>query len=227
VIFISYAREDLPYADRLYEKLLVDGYNPWLDRKCILPGSEWEQSIADAIRSSEYFIALLSARSIEKRGYVQKEIREALDVLQTIPFNRVFLIPVRLESCDPLHPALQRLQWVDFFPDWDEGYVKLNRVFSFVPREKRAQSFIGTRWIAKDSDGEQWEFILRETGVVEMRQHDIVQNNGKWRLVANELYIEFNNKYVQYRASIDNGILRGSAQNIEGSQWAWRATRII
>jgi len=135
MIFISYAHRDLVHAKRLYAKLQKDGHKPWLDKECIIPGSDWECSIEYAIRECEYFIALLSQHSLEKRGYVQKEIKYGLDVLQTIPSNRTFLIPARLELCEPRHPVLQRLQWVDLFPDWNDGYLKLDRIFSFIPKE--------------------------------------------------------------------------------------------
>jgi hypothetical protein len=32
-VFISYAREDLAAARRLYEDLMRAGFNPWLDKK--------------------------------------------------------------------------------------------------------------------------------------------------------------------------------------------------
>jgi hypothetical protein len=32
-IFISYAKEDINYAEKLYDYLLSKNYNPWLDMK--------------------------------------------------------------------------------------------------------------------------------------------------------------------------------------------------
>ena len=194
MIFISYAREDFEDSLKLYERLSEKGHNPWLDKKNILPGSDWEYSIESAIRKCEYFVALLSQNSIEKRGYVQKEIKKGLDIYQTIPFNKVFLIPARIEYCEPQHPTLQKLQWVDFFPDWDLGFSKLDRVFSFIPNNKANPNLASTHWIAHDSDGEQWEFYLKGNGVVEIKHHNITQENGKWRQASNKLYMEFNDK---------------------------------
>jgi len=224
MIFISYAHEDKEKANTLYDQLKTDGYEPWLDTRDILPGSDWQDSISSAINQCDYFIALISNYSIEKRGYVQKELKIALDTLQQLPFGKVFLIPARLEHCEPRHPTLRQLQWVDFYPDWDSGYYKLNRVFSFIPKEiVDAPQLVDTHWVAYDNDdGQRWEFMLKANGIVELIMTNLRQDNGKWRYTLNKLYMEFNNKFVQYRAVFDNWKLIGSAQNIDGDQWTWK-----
>ena len=96
-VFISYAKEDKECARRLYKELKDKGFDPWLDEESLLPGQKWEAHIEDAIKQCEFFIALLSTKSVGKRGYFQKEIRRALDVLETVPERDIFLIPARLE----------------------------------------------------------------------------------------------------------------------------------
>jgi hypothetical protein len=120
-IFISYAREDTSAADRLFASLNKSGLRPWLDRECILPGQRWEVAINNAIRECRFFLALLSRKSLTKTGYVQKEVRKALEVLQLYPASGVFFVPVRLEECQPTDETIRALQWVDLFPDWDRG----------------------------------------------------------------------------------------------------------
>src|SRR6185436_1401061 len=68
-IFVSYAREDLSFASRLFDDLKAAGFDPWIDTECLLPGQRWEVGIERAIRSSHYFIALLSTHSVAKKGY--------------------------------------------------------------------------------------------------------------------------------------------------------------
>lgn len=120
-VFISYAREDHPQAERLYRDLRRQGFDAWMDTKDLLAGSNWSTEIRQAIRGSQYFVLLLSAKSMTKRGFVHKEIREALEVVREMPENEIFLIPARLEPCDVTHEVLGRLHWVDLFPDWDHG----------------------------------------------------------------------------------------------------------
>ncbi|MHC4124586.1 MAG: toll/interleukin-1 receptor domain-containing protein, partial [Planctomycetota bacterium] len=79
-VFISYAREDAAIADRLYQDLIgVRGVTPWLDSKKLLPGVRWKFEIMEAVKRCDLFIVLLSNKSVSKKGFVQYEIREALD----------------------------------------------------------------------------------------------------------------------------------------------------
>lgn len=54
---------------------------PWLDEVDLLPGQDWNLEIRRAVRASDVVIVCLSRGLVSKPGYyVQKEIREALDV---------------------------------------------------------------------------------------------------------------------------------------------------
>jgi hypothetical protein len=75
-VFISYAREDSEAANRLYNDLKMRGLDPWLDTQSLLAGQNWKRSIKEALRTSRYFIPLLSSNSVEKIGYVQKELKD-------------------------------------------------------------------------------------------------------------------------------------------------------
>lgn len=120
-VFISYAHEDSVSAQRLYKDLKNAGLNPWLDNRSLLPGQRWESKIREAMGSSRYFIALLSRNSVEKKGYVQKELDAALDVLDEIHKSDVYVIPVRLDDTVINDKKLGRIQFVDLFPDWNYG----------------------------------------------------------------------------------------------------------
>jgi hypothetical protein len=142
-IFISYAHEDESSARRLYEDLKRAGAEPWLDKENLLPGQGWKMAIESAIEKSDYFIALLSSESINKRGYVQKELRHALDVLSMIPPDKIYVIPVRINACVPTHTQLRELAWVDLFPIWEKGIKKIQlaleiqEAFPLPPRSSK------------------------------------------------------------------------------------------
>lgn len=121
-IFLCYAKEDYEQVEKIYDKLLNRGHTPWMDKKDLLPGQEWEYEITRSIKSSDFFVACMSNRSVSKRGYVQKEVSFALDVLGEIPTGQIFLIPLRLEPCE-VPPTLSFLHWLDI--DSDENYQKL------------------------------------------------------------------------------------------------------
>jgi hypothetical protein len=113
-IFISYAREDQIRVQELYGSLTDAGYQPWLDREHLLPGQQWEPIIKRALKGSHFVLVCLSATSINKRGFLQKEIKQALEQAQEKLEDDVWLIPARLDDCD-VPDAIKHLQWVDLF----------------------------------------------------------------------------------------------------------------
>ena len=127
-IFLCHAKEDKPRVRELYRQLKTAGYHPWLDEEDLLPGQDWDLEIRRAIRSSKLFLACLSKASIDKRGYVQKELKMGLDELDQMPEGKIYLIPVRLEECK-VPDRLESRHWVDLFaPD---GFEKLKRALDF------------------------------------------------------------------------------------------------
>ena len=124
-VFISYSRKDIQSAIKLYESLKENGISTWIDTENILPGQNWKFTIRKAIKSCDYFLALLSNSSISKRGYVQKELKIALEILDESPASDVFIIPVRLENCEPVDERLYDIQWVDLFPSFENGVKKI------------------------------------------------------------------------------------------------------
>lgn len=129
-IFLSYAHEDINMAKRIYNDLKRYGLKIWFDQISILPGQNWEFEIEDAIENSDYFLALLSKNSLTKKGYVQKESKKALDILDLYPDSDIFIIPIRLEECNPINRKLRQRQWVDLFPEnkYQEGIIKILKV---------------------------------------------------------------------------------------------------
>lgn len=119
-VFLCYAREDFERVNELYNLLKNVGLHPWLDKFDIEGGQLWEVAIERAIAQCDFFLATFSNLSVKKSGYVQKEYRFAIDSLSRRPSNRIFLIPVRLDSCEMpelrgLGTRLSDLQWIDLF----------------------------------------------------------------------------------------------------------------
>lgn len=98
-LFVCHVSEDKPRVRQLVSQLRKDGFDPWLDEERLLPGQDWELEISAAVKQSGAVIVCLSTASVEKTGYVQKELRRVLDVAEYQPEGRIFVIPVRLEPC--------------------------------------------------------------------------------------------------------------------------------
>jgi hypothetical protein len=120
-VFVSSAREDAAAAVRLSETLKEAGIEVWLDQGRASSGRHGLLETRRAIRQCDVFLALLSSLSLSPRGFVQSEIKEALDVFQALPEHPSFVIPVRLDDCTVEDEVLQGIHWVDFFPSWDVG----------------------------------------------------------------------------------------------------------
>ncbi len=136
-IFISYAREDGETAQKLYSDLVGNDLPAWLDKEKLDPGVRWKAAIRSEIDDSGYFIALLSGHSVDKRGYVQKELRQAIDILEEHPDHHIFIVPIRIDDCTPTHELLSDLQWLDLFPSYEEG---LRRLINFFKKRTEGQA---------------------------------------------------------------------------------------
>ena len=124
-IFISYAREDEKAAKKIYDDLKAAGHKPWIDTKDLKPGERWKSSIKKAIVGSKYFLALISSHSIDKRGFVQSELKIALEILDEFPEDAIFIIPVRLDDCQLQNAKLKELHIIDLFPLYNRGLTRL------------------------------------------------------------------------------------------------------
>ena len=86
----------------------------WLDEEKLLPGQDWRLEISKAVRSSDAVVVCLTKAAIAREGFVQKELRWALDVAEEKPEGTIFIIPARLESCS-VPTKLTAYHWVDLF----------------------------------------------------------------------------------------------------------------
>ena len=121
-VFLCHCSDDRQAVRSLYARLKADGFAPWLDEENILPGQDWDSAIRRAVRDTHIVIVCLSTSSITKEGYIQKEIKFALDVADEKPGGAIFLIPARIVSCE-VPERLRRWQWVNLFES--NGYERL------------------------------------------------------------------------------------------------------
>lgn len=112
-VFLCHGSEDKGAVRDIYLRLRKDGVMPWLDEVDILPGQDWDSEIRRAVRQSHVILVCLSSSSVRKEGYLQKEIRFALDTADEKPDGTIFIIPVKFDDCE-LPERLRRWQWVDW-----------------------------------------------------------------------------------------------------------------
>jgi hypothetical protein len=135
-IFLCHSSSDKDEVKKLHDLLVQYGADPWLDAEKLLPGQDWNFEINKALDDSDVILLCLSKKSVDKEGYVQKEIRLALDRALEMPDGRIFLIPARLEECE-LPYKIRTYQWVDLFTE--DGMIKLLKSLNLRASQVRAQ----------------------------------------------------------------------------------------
>ena len=125
-VFLCHSSQDKPIVRELYRRLLAEGWiDPWLDERKLLPGQDWRTNIEEAVESSEVVIICLSNHSVNKEGFVQKEMRYAREISLEKPDDTIFLVPIRLDECD-VPRGLRFYQWGNYFDEQKEqSYIDL------------------------------------------------------------------------------------------------------
>jgi formylglycine-generating enzyme required for sulfatase activity len=115
-VFLCHSSNDKPVVRELYQKLCAEDWiKPWLDEEELYPGQDWNLEIEKAVEAADAILVCLSKNSITKEGYVQRELRIVLDYADYKPEGTLYIIPVRLEECDPPR-RLRAWQYADYFP---------------------------------------------------------------------------------------------------------------
>jgi|KBSSwiStaDraftv2_1062776.scaffolds.fasta_scaffold222681_1 uncharacterized protein YjbI with pentapeptide repeats len=205
-IFISYAREDLSAAKRLFDHLKeMRDVIPWLDKESLLPGEEWERSIMVALEESNFMISLLSKNSVDKTGFVQKEVQQGLKRYALFPAGKVYLIPARLDDSEPANLELRKLNWVDLFPDWDDGVRRIDKV---IERERQTEKKRAQETLREFSLSEEPELRISSSSLEEQEIRDQLKA-GKALVGANLMYADLRSLNLRH-VSLEGANLVGA-----------------
>lgn len=108
-VFISYAREDLAFVDRVAEALKARGFEPLVDRTEIYAFEDWWKRLEALVVRADAVVFVLSPDSVDTASVCQKEVAFAASL------NKRFApIVVRRVDDQAVPEALRRLNWVDF-----------------------------------------------------------------------------------------------------------------
>lgn len=116
-LFLNHAREDRALVLPYLEKLKAIGHDPWIDKR-LLPGQDWDEEIQRAFHSSDVVLMFMTPRSVNKRGYVQREINDALERLKSLLPGDIGVIPLMLEECEVPHKIARVLQYIRLPNEW-------------------------------------------------------------------------------------------------------------
>ena len=118
-VFLSYARRNSEFADRLVTALERRGLKVWLDRSDIPGGAAWDASISEALQDAVAVVVVLSPDAL-KSEHVVREVALAGDYGQRIipveyvPTPPMSAVPARTGLTHAIAYRLAGLQWIDF-----------------------------------------------------------------------------------------------------------------
>lgn len=122
LVFLCHASEDKPAVRCLHDRLVADGFETWFDQVSLKGGQDWRREIRRTVPEADAVVVFLSKHSVSKKGFVQAEIRLALEAAQNEPEGSIYVIPVRIEPCE-LPRSLERWHCIDLFEP--SGYDRL------------------------------------------------------------------------------------------------------
>jgi hypothetical protein len=115
-VFLCHSSGDKLTVREIYRRLNAEDWiDPWLDEEKLYPGHDWNFEIEEAVEAADIIIVFLTKNSVNKEGYLQRELRFVLDLGDEKPEGTLYIIPIRLEECKPPR-RLRRWQYTDYFP---------------------------------------------------------------------------------------------------------------
>jgi hypothetical protein len=112
-IFISYSHSDKSVAVALNDALEGHGFRTWIDERELRIGDSIIERVATAVAEANYFLALVSASSVESQ-WCQKELH--LAVTGELGREGVSVLPVRIGEVS-MPAALRDVLYLDLDPD--------------------------------------------------------------------------------------------------------------
>lgn len=131
-VFISHSSKDKPFVKRLANDLTTFGISVWYDELSMLPGQRLRDKINKAIFACDYFLVILSNRSITC-PWVQAELDSAM--MRELAENEIVVVPLLLGRIrvGQLPPDLQGKTCADFrYLSSDKYDISLRRLLDTI-----------------------------------------------------------------------------------------------
>jgi len=138
-IFLSYSHEDEDMKTQLDRNLIMlrrsDKINVWQDRQ-IMPGMEWDDTIAKELASADIILLLISVDFNNSQYIWDKELKVAMERHER---KEARVIPVILRTCEWSEMPYAKLQAlptgakpISSFPDKDVAYTDVAKGIRMV-----------------------------------------------------------------------------------------------
>ena len=120
-IFISYARADDAFAERLAKDLRQAGWPVWIAPDSIRPGEKFDEAIDRGLLECGIFLLLLTPVAVASK-WVRDETNAALRRHRQ---NQMRFLPLLLKPCAELPPLWSGYQQISFTGDYGAGWQEM------------------------------------------------------------------------------------------------------
>lgn len=138
-VFISHSSIDKPTADAIVASLEANGIRCWIAPRDILPGSDWSESIVEAMEQAGTMVLVFSAHS-NTSPQIRREIESAVSAgIPVIPFRIEDVLP-----CKSLQYFIGPQHWLDAWtPPLEQHLHRLTATIKAL-LSKRIEGFDAT-----------------------------------------------------------------------------------
>jgi len=170
VVFVSYSREDLAFADQLVVTLELAGFAPTIDRVGIHGAEKWREKLGTLIRESDTVVFVLSPASASSEVC-------AWEVEQAVAMGKR-IIPVAARPLDgiPPPPELATLNYIFFYLEpsrpgsgWAAGLRELDKTLRMDHGWLREHTRLLTRATEWASGGRAASRLLSGDDIIEAK----------------------------------------------------------
>ena len=133
-VFISYSRRDLDIVRVVYERLVAEGFNVWIDMKGLLSGDQFKREITKAIINARVLVFFSSEQS-NRSIWTASEIGVAREF-------KIPILPVRIDNTpysDDILLDLVNLNYTDYTVE-SERPAKLEEFVASLKRNYPPQA---------------------------------------------------------------------------------------
>ena len=156
-VFISYAREDRPFVQRLHDALANEGRDSWVDWEGIPASAKWMVEVRAAIDASECFCFVVSPDSVESPVCREEASHAAASNKRILPL-------VHRDVPDGLVPETVAVHnWIRFTDqdEFDEAFGELVRALQTEPEHLSSHTRLLVRAKEWESRRNDRSFLLR------------------------------------------------------------------
>lgn len=160
-LFISYACEDIEFAEWLEIKLTSLGYSVWRDKTSLHGGERWTAEIETALDSLSFrVLGLLSKHSVKKDNPL-KERTKAIQIGKKLSISD-FLITINVDGVRDLDWQTIDINYIDFSESWAIGLGSLQKTLECIntPKNEKLSKYSIDKWMSQLNKADRIEETL-------------------------------------------------------------------